>query len=153
MNDDMKRYHFLLIFFAAALYMHAQGPEVVIPAPYSYELHDGIYSYSDEPFIRFKRVSDKKVCAEGYVMTMTLEGVTVMTSSDAGEFYALQTLRQMTRDGEIKEICCCEITDAPRFPYRGMHFDVSRHFRSVDFLKKQIDAMAMFKMNRMHIRV
>lgn len=149
----------IFIFVIAAVLMaglfktSAQGPEVVIPAPSSYELHDGIYSYSDEPFIRFKRVSDKKVCAEGYVMTVTPKGVTVMASSDAGEFYALQTLRQMTRDGEIKEICCCEITDAPRFPYRGMHFDVSRHFRSVDFLKKQIDAMAMFKMNRMHIHL
>ena len=52
-----------------------------------------------------------------------------------------------------KSIPYCEIYDYPRFPYRGVHFDVSRHFRSVDFLKKQIDAMAMYKMNRMHIHL
>ena len=48
---------------------------------------------------------------------------------------------------------CQIIEDYPRFPYRGLHIDVSRHFYSIDFLKKQVDAMAMFKMNRLHLHL
>ena len=65
----------------------------------------------------------------------------------------MQTLNQITCDGTVKEIRCCTIKDSPRFPYRGLHVDVSRHFRSVEFLKKQMDAMARFKMNRMHLHL
>lgn len=131
----------------------AQDPSVVIPVPAEVELKDGVYRFADGPSVRFKRVSPEKISAEGYVMTVNARGVTVSASDEAGEFYAMQTLRQMTGDGKCKEIRCCRIEDYPRFPYRGMHFDVSRHFRSVDFLKKQIDAMAKFKMNRMHIHL
>ena len=48
---------------------------------------------------------------------------------------------------------CQIIEDCPRFPYRGLHIDVSRHFFSIDFIKKQVDAMAMFKMNRLHLHL
>lgn len=146
-------YAFMLMAGSAAFPAKAQDPSSVIPAPAYAELHEGVYTFTDEPSVRFKRVSPGKICAEGYMMTVTSRGVTVSASDEAGEFYALQTLRQMTDNGRCKEIRCCRIEDYPRFPYRGLHFDVSRHFRSIAFLKKQIDAMALFKMNRMHIHL
>lgn len=146
-------YVVMLLVGSAAFPAKAQDPSSVIPAPAYAELHEGVYTFTDEPSVRFKRVSPGKICAEGYMMTVTSRGVTVSASDEAGEFYALQTLRQMTDNGRCKEIRCCRIEDYPRFPYRGMHFDVSRHFRSIAFLKKQIDAMALFKMNRMHIHL
>lgn len=129
----------------------AQGPEVVIPVPAEVICREGTYEFAGQPDVKIKRV--KGMAPESYEIKISERGVTVKASDDAGEFYALQTLRQMTGDGKMKSIRCCEITDSPRFPYRGLHFDVSRHFRSIDFLKKQIDAMALFKMNRMHIHL
>lgn len=137
----------LLLAFPSA----AQSPGSVIPVPCEFVINDGVYVFDDEPDVKVSRV--KGLSPEGYQMKVTRKGVLIKASTDAGVFYALQTLRQMTSDGTVKEISCCEINDSPRFTYRGLHFDVSRHFRSTDFLKKQIDAMALYKMNRMHIHL
>lgn len=131
----------------------AQGPHVVIPVPADIAIANSMYRYTDVPEVKIVKSKSLAEGPEAYVLKVTHKGVTIKSSSDAGVFYALQTLRQMTGDGEIKEIQCCEIKDYPRFPYRGLHVDVSRHFRSVDFLKRQIDAMAAFKMNRMHLHL
>ena len=125
----------------------------MIPAPSGVSLEEGTYVFDDQPEVKVKLVRDKNMNSEAYVLEVTPKGVTVKATADAGVFYAMQTLRQMTRDGKVKEIKCCKISDSPRFPYRGLHVDVSRHFRSVDFLKRQIDAMSLFKMNRMHIHL
>ena len=146
----------LLSLFCLAIYSLqslAQGPHVVIPAPADVHIADGKYVYTDKPEVRIVTVRNIECGPEAYFMKVTPKGVIIKASTDVGVFYARQTLRQMTGDGKVKEIQCCEIKDFPRFPYRGLHVDVSRHFRSVDFLKKQIDAMARFKMNRMHIHL
>ncbi|MBR4923751.1 MAG: family 20 glycosylhydrolase [Bacteroidaceae bacterium] len=88
---------------------------------------------------------------EGYVLTTTKQGVTIEATSGAGLFYGVQTLLQMTR--EANKVAMGTITDEPRFEYRGMMLDVSRHFFGLDFVKKQIDAMAYYKLNRLHIHL
>lgn len=133
--------------------MAAQSPEVVIPVPSDFTLTKGTYKFTDQPSVKVVRVTKGIDNPEAYYLKVTPKGVTIKASGDAGVYYAYQTLAQMTNDGKIKEIACCEINDAPRFPYRGMHFDVSRHFRSLDFLKKQVDVMAYFKLNRMHLHL
>ena len=149
----MKLFHSLFWFLFLQSVIFAQGPELVIPAPSDVLLEEGTYVFDDQPEVKVKLVRDKNMNSEAYVLEVTPKGVTVKATADAGVFYAMQTLRQMTRDGKVKEIKCCKISDSPRFPYRGLHVDVSRHFRSVDFLKRQIDAMSLFKMNRMHIHL
>lgn len=89
--------------------------------------------------------------AEGYEMNVTDKKITIKASTEAGAFYAVQSLTQMVNMNDATSIACGKVTDAPRFPYRGLHFDVSRHFRSIDFLKKQIDAMALMKLNNLHL--
>ena len=89
--------------------------------------------------------------AEGYVLTATKKGVEVQAKSGAGLFYGVQTLLQMATDAN--QIALGTITDEPRFEYRGMMLDVSRHFFGLDFVKKQIDAMAYYKLNRLHIHL
>ena len=89
--------------------------------------------------------------AEGYVLTATKKGVEVQAKTGAGLFYGVQTLLQMAVDGN--QIALGTITDEPRFEYRGMMLDVSRHFFGLDFVKKQIDAMAYYKLNRLHIHL
>ena len=148
----MRRFIFSLIFIMFALQLSAQGPQVVIPAPAEVMTSQGTYRYMKNPKVSMLR--DDALPSEAYRLAIhERRGVIISFSDNAGRDYALRTLDQMTDAGTIHELQCCEIYDYPRFPYRGLHVDVSRHFRSVGFLKKQIDAMAMFKMNRMHIHL
>ena len=89
--------------------------------------------------------------AEGYVLTSTKKGVDIQAKTGAGLFYGVQTLLQMA--SEANKVAFGTITDEPRFEYRGMMLDVSRHFFGLDFVKKQIDAMAYYKLNRLHIHL
>ncbi len=89
--------------------------------------------------------------AEGYILTSTKKGVEVQAKTGAGLFYGVQTLLQMAAEGN--KVAFGTITDEPRFEYRGMMLDVSRHFFGLDFVKKQIDAMAYYKLNRLHIHL
>lgn len=71
---------------------------------------------------------------------------------DKGQFYAIQTFVQLipaTAAGNVS-IPAGRIVDSPRFQYRGMHLDVSRHFQPVEFVKKFIDQMAQYKFNNFH---
>ena len=88
---------------------------------------------------------------EGYELQVAGDQV-VLSGKDAGLFYGVQTLLQLIKVEHrgIAAIPCATITDEPRFAYRGMHLDVSRHFFDVDFIKKYLDAMAMYKLNTFH---
>ena len=88
---------------------------------------------------------------EGYLLNIGVKGVDIKATTAAGLYYGLQTLRQLCLEGDAAQ--ACQICDAPRFEYRGILIDISRHFRSVEFLKRQIDAMAELKMNRLHLHL
>lgn len=88
---------------------------------------------------------------EGYLLNIGVKGVDIKATTAAGLYYGLQTLRQLCLEGDAAQ--ACQICDAPRFEYRGVLIDISRHFRSVEFLKRQIDAMAELKMNRLHLHL
>lgn len=90
---------------------------------------------------------------EGYVLTVNKKGITIAGKSAAGVFYGIQTLRKSLFADSIvysQFLPAVRITDAPRFPWRGMHLDCSRHFWSVDFVKKFIDLLALHNMNVFH---
>lgn len=91
--------------------------------------------------------------SEGYTLSVKPRRIDIEAGSYSGALYAVQTLMQMAREGKEPELACCTVNDSPRFRYRGLHFDVSRHFRPKEFLLKQIDAMAMLKLNRMHLHL
>lgn len=84
---------------------------------------------------------------QGYNIKISTTRIDVTAPTACGLFYALQTLRQLIVNGKLK---CATIADSPRFMYRGYHLDCSRHFWTKDFIKKQLDAMAYFKMNVFH---
>lgn len=96
---------------------------------------------------------------EGYQLSITSNGVKLTAKEPAGLFYGLQTILQLlpaeiesnTKVDNISwQIPSVEISDVPRFSWRGQHLDVCRHFVSVDFIKKYIDNMAMHKLNTFH---
>ena len=151
---NMKR--LLLIFSIMLLALPAdvvaQSIDMVIPVPEQVIPGEGVYQFEESPQITFRH--SKKMAPESYKLEVRKDGVRITSADEAGAFYAQQTLTQMISENNgVKELQCCVVNDCPRFSYRGLHFDVSRHFRSLDFLKKQIDAMALYKMNRMHIHL
>ena len=87
---------------------------------------------------------------DGYVILTYPFGVDITAKSAAGAFYALQSVRQLVENGEWQTGA---IIDYPRFKYRSLLIDVSRHFRSIDFLKRQIDMMARLKFNHLHLHL
>lgn len=86
---------------------------------------------------------------ESYRLEIAPRHVVIRGGDAAGIFYGLQTLLQL-HDRYGGRIPALTIRDAPRFGYRGMMLDVSRHFRSKDFVKRQLDLMARYKLNRFH---
>ena len=89
---------------------------------------------------------------EGYQLKVNADGVTIAAPSEAGVFYGIQTLRKSidVAQGANIELPAVEINDEPRFSYRGMHLDVSRHFFTVDEVKTFIDMLALHNINRFH---
>ncbi len=103
--------------------------------------------------LSFTITEDTTQSFESYVLKITTKGISIKSPSETGLFYGVQTLRHIVEKGveePLRLVPCLEIKDAPRFAYRGLHMDVSRHFFSIDFLKKQIDLMAYYKLNRFH---
>ena len=104
-------------------------------------------------------IQDSSVAPEGYSISIGRRSAVVKASDFNGFLYALQTIRQMlplSIYGNIPDVkaCwkvpCCEIADAPRFAYRGIMLDCCRHFFSLDEVKKVLDVMSIFKLNRLH---
>ena len=89
---------------------------------------------------------------EAYRLKVTKKGIQAEATSASGLFYAFQSIVQLARESGNDTYQLPEVTieDAPRFSYRGMHLDVSRHFYTKEFVKKQIDALARYKLNRFH---
>ncbi|WP_242092233.1 family 20 glycosylhydrolase [Aestuariivivens sediminicola] len=95
-----------------------------------------------------KFTPDEQMSAEGYALSVQEKGVEIRFKTEAGRFYGLQTLRQLTSTthGET-HIQLCEITDAPAHSVRGFMLDVGRNFIGLDILKEQLDIMARYKLN------
>jgi len=92
--------------------------------------------------------------AEAYEFTVTSEKIVINGASAAGNFYGIQTLRksvpQVLTKGDEMVFPAVVMSDAPRFGYRGAHFDTSRHFFPVDSVKSFIDMLALHNINRFH---
>ncbi len=89
---------------------------------------------------------------EGYSLDITTNGIDIKATTAQGLYYGLQSLRELCK-ADNKSLTTCHICDAPRFEYRGILIDISRHFRTKEFLMRQIDMMAEMKMNRLHLHL
>jgi hexosaminidase len=99
----------------------------------------------------FRFVSDESKPEEAYRLRIDPRGV-VISGRPAGLFYGAQSVLQLAaaRSKSVFVLPAAEIEDQPRFPYRGLHLDTSRHMFPVDFLKHYLDWMARYKLNRFH---
>ena len=144
----MKKILSMLALALCALGLQAVDVNV-IPRPAKMQMSEGTMTPTAK---NTKYVIDKKVAGpEAYTLTITPKGVRATASTEAGLFYARQTLEQLKgADGTVP---CLTIEDSPRFEYRGVMIDPCRHFQTLATLKKQVDLMARFKLNRLHLHL
>ena len=107
----------------------------------------------------FNFIYDASLPEEAYTLNISRKDVTVKASALRGFNYAIQTMKQMLpaeifgkaeAADEDWSLQCVDIKDEPRFGYRGMHMDVSRHFFDMDMVKKYLDVMEIHKLNTLH---
>ena len=136
---------------AAGLSAAVSAAVDVVPRPLKIVETGGAFSVAGAPADAVKYSCDASLPAEGYRLSVTTGGVSVAASGPAGRLYALETLKQLAReDGGMTVVPCVEIEDAPRYQWRGVHLDECRHFFGKDAVKKILDLMVRFKLNRFH---
>ena len=108
-------------------------------------------SSSESGMIRLQlnQPNDLMTAAEGYVLKITPQKIVISANTAAGIFYGIQTLLQMAGESP-RAVPAAVISDYPRFPYRGVHIDVARHFMPYESLFPLIDQMAAHKFNVFH---
>ncbi|MDB5108944.1 MAG: beta-N-acetylhexosaminidase [Mucilaginibacter sp.] len=114
--------------------------------------------------IRFSlnKVPQQNLGTEGYTLQVSPKGILISANQPKGWFYAMQTLSQLLPphvESSVKintiswSVPCIKIEDCPRFEWRGLMLDVSRHFFSKDFIKAYIDQMVKYKFNTLHLHL
>lgn len=103
-----------------------------------------------ESMISFNSANSSASAPEAYVLEVNDKNIQ-LSGTSKGVFYATQSLIQLYLTGlENHQLQQCKIIDEPRYAYRGLHLDVCRHYFPLDFIKKYIDLMAMYKLNTFH---
>lgn len=134
------------------IFAHPQAVEAAV----FLEGHTGLRRSSSGGVVRLYH--DRSMAdPEAYSLTVDSRGVEIRAGGSAGFYYGVQSLRQLLPpesekgklDGETS-LPFIEIQDAPRFEYRGFMLDVSRHFFTVDEIKRTLDLLALHKINRFH---
>ena len=119
----------------------------------------GLFDMFSKQVIVLKVSKNKKLGDEGYKLKVTKDRIEITGNAAAGVFYGVQSLRQLLPaeieskskvEAKVWSVPVVEIEDVPRFQWRGLMLDSSRHFLSVDFVKRYIDLLAYHKMNRLH---
>lgn len=104
---------------------------------------------------------EEQLGKEGYILDIDNDGVTLKSATEAGLFYAIQTLRQFF-PAEIEReqlsqtkilLRQVHIEDQPRYSWRGTMVDVARSFFGLEYLKNHVDRMALYKLNRLHLHL
>ena len=100
---------------------------------------------------------------EGYKLSVSTNGIRLESATTSGFFYGFTSLKKLlpacvaagVKDDKVTtyELPLVQITDRPRFPYRGFMLDVARHFFSVQEVKKMLDVMAVYKLNKFHFHL
>ena len=103
---------------------------------------------------------NKEIATEGYNLDVTAKGIVLEASSPAGLFYGLQTIKKILPANVMAgtnyprqksyELPVVSIQDRPAYGYRGFMLDVSRHFFMADEIKRMLDVMSYYKLNRFH---
>ena len=137
-------------------YTNSKNSEVVELANYAADqLGRGVTTERSTNLITLDLCDDGELGEEGYTLSVRNDGIQLQAHAPAGLFYAIQTLRQLLpvdRAGTLS-LPAVTIRDMPRFVWRGAMLDVARHFFSVEDVKRYIDLIASYKINRLHLHL
>ena len=117
----------------------------IIPYPQSVEMTEVVFDKANLENVKYKK--DKKLAPEAYELQIKKNGIVIKSSTSAGRFYAEQTLAQLSDDIVMY---CGTIKDEPRYAWRGLMLDESRHFFGKEQVLKFLDLMGRYKLNRFH---
>lgn len=132
----------------------------LIPEPFEMTQSDGMFKVSQAMLVGAGSASDKvnfrvdpnatDIPDEGYQLEIDEAGVRLVAKTETGLFYGKQTLLQLLTPNGLPYV---KINDHPRFPYRGLHLDVSRHFFDKEEVKKLMNVMSYYKLNTLHLHL
>lgn len=108
---------------------------------------------TQQPIIELQFIKDPKIGKEGYHLTVTHTKISIAANTKAGIIYGIQSLLQTLpaiQTNAKLEVPCMQVTDYPRFAWRGMHLDVSRHFFGPELIKQYLDLLSAYKFNTFH---
>lgn len=103
--------------------------------------------------IQLALIKDAAIGEEGYQLIVSTNSIHIKANTPAGIIYGMQTLLQTlpaVRTNAKLTVPCMQVTDYPRFKWRGMHLDVSRHFFGPNVIKQYLDLLATYKFNTFH---
>ncbi|MGZ3777696.1 MAG: beta-N-acetylhexosaminidase [Mucilaginibacter sp.] len=126
--------------------------------------HVTVLNSAANPTIKLvlNKTADTTIGPEGYYLSVTKKGIAIRANEPAGLFYGVQTLLQLfpkemvsaTRVNDVKWAApCVQITDYPRFKWRGLMLDVARHFFTKQEVEHYIDNMTTYKFNLLHMHL
>ena len=118
----------------------------IIPYPQEVSFKSG---YNTSMFVAY--TVNESLPEDHFKISVKKQTVDVEYNNDRSLIYAKQLIEQLINSSE--PVPCMEIYDYPRFIWRGMHLDVSRHFFSVDFVKKYIDILSHYRLNYFHLHL
>lgn len=127
----------------ANLFIEKLGIEDKQPAHHSHETLQNVI------LLAFQKPMDLAIGTEGYKLQLDNDAIVIQANAIPGFRYALQTLLQLA-DAEGEGFPAVNITDYPRFGYRGIHLDVVRHFMPIELIYKLLDQLEKHKMNVFH---
>ncbi|MCI7286954.1 family 20 glycosylhydrolase [Parabacteroides sp. AGMB00274] len=132
----------------------------LIPEPFEMTQSDGMFKVSQAMLVGAGSASNKvnfrvdpnatDIPDEGYQLEIDKAGVRLVAKTETGLFYGKQTLLQLLTPNGLPYV---KINDHPRFPYRGLHLDVSRHFFDKEEVKKLMNVMSYYKLNTLHLHL
>lgn len=132
----------------------------LIPEPFEMTQSDGMFKVSQAMLVGAGSTSNKvnfrvdpnatDIPDEGYQLEIDEAGVRLTAKTETGLFYGKQTLLQLLTPNGLPYV---KINDHPRFPYRGLHLDVSRHFFDKEEVKKLMNVMSYYKLNTLHLHL
>lgn len=132
----------------------------LIPEPFEMTQSDGMFKVSQAMLVGAGSASNKvnfrvdpnatDIPDEGYQLEIDEAGVRLTAKTETGLFYGKQTILQLLTPNGLPYV---KINDHPRFPYRGLHLDVSRHFFDKEEVKKLMNVMSYYKLNTLHLHL
>lgn len=141
---------FLQIAFFSVFCSISMSAQTLLPMPRVFKPAKGFWDKDKGSAMIVEKLTNNQHGDEEYQLHITKDSLIIRYATDEALLRAQQTIRQLTKDNKVQ---ICDIHDWPEYEWRGFMLDVSRHIFSLDFLKKQVDLLSSYKINKLHLHL